>query len=202
MQPRAARTTVIASPKTLDLNASLRRLERRIRRAIGPRIALNLQLAADLAPAREQRVPLDRIILSLVQNAADAMPEGGTLTLATGNLALASGAPDAPSPSAPDRYVTLRVSDTGPGLDIDGLSQAFGAQRGRAPWPEAVIHSERISVAAIHRILQRCGADLSAEIEAGRGSIFTVFLPASDGDKLDAETSGTAAPLRAASPAP
>ncbi len=201
LRPRAARTQATASPPALDLNASLRKLERRIRRAIGPRIELDLQLAADLAPAREQRAPLDRIILSLVQNAADAMPEGGTLTLATGNLELASNAPDAPTPTAPDRYVTLRVSDTGPGTDLDGLSQAFDAERGRERWPETVIDGERIPIAAIHRMLQRCGADLSTEIEAGRGCIFTVFLPVADGEKLGAEPSRTAAPLRAASPA-
>ena len=170
-RPRGAGSEATASPKALDLNASLQKLERRIRSAIGARIELDLQLAADLAPAREQRAPLDRIILSLVQNATNAMPEGGTLTLATGNLELASGAPDAPTPPAPDRYVTLRVSDTGPGTDIDGLSQAFDAEHGRERWPETIIDGERIPVTAIYRILQRCGADLSAEPVLAEGRV-------------------------------
>lgn len=197
---RAVRAEPAAPQRALDLNASLRKLERRIRRAIGPQIELVLQLAGDLVGTREQRVPLDRIILSLVRNAADAMPEGGTLTLTTENLDLASGAPKAPASSAQDRYVTLRVSDTGPGTNVDGLSHAFDAERGHQPGHEPAIDSEHIPIAAIYRMLHRSGGDLSAEVEAGRGSTFTVFLPVADAETLGAKPSRTAAPPRAATP--
>ena len=196
----AARAEHTAPQRALDLNASLRKLERRIRRAIGPRIELALQLAGDLAGTRELRVPLDRIILSLVRNAADAMREGGTLTLTTENLALASGAPKAPAPSAQDRYVTLRLSDTGPGTNADGLSHAFDAEGGPQRGHEPAIDSEQIPIAAISRILQRYGGDLSTQVEAGRGTTFTLFFPVADAQKPGAEAPRTAALPRAATP--
>ena len=68
----------------------------------------------------------------------------------------------------PDRYVTLSVRETSGRVDAEALSRAFDLPA----HPEA-----RISLPSVYRMLQRVGGDLSVEVEPGRGSTFTLFLP-------------------------
>ena len=78
---------------------------------------------------------------------------------------------------APNRYVTLSVSDTGSGTDRDTLSQIFAPPE---PSEDPLSESgpgKRLSLPAVYRILQHCGGDLSVDVEPGHGSTFTVFLP-------------------------
>jgi signal transduction histidine kinase len=142
-------------------------------------VELELSLAPELSRARAPSVPLEKIVLSLVTNALDAMPDGGRLGLKTANLEFAGAEPGVFPAVTPDHYVTLSVSDTGGGLGADSLSRVF------EPSSEAVSadgkrdRADRLSLSAVYRTLQRCGGDLSVEAEPGRGNTFTLFLPRS-----------------------
>ncbi|MFI5217037.1 MAG: ATP-binding protein [Candidatus Limnocylindria bacterium] len=180
-----ARRREIAAARSVDLNDVLGRVRRQLEQATGPRIELDLRAAPDLRAAQDHHLPLDAIVLSLVRNAVDAMPEGGKLTLETANLEVGAGEPGVVPARIPNRYVTLSVRDTGSALDAGALARVF-----EPPAPGAETEG-RLPLATVYRLLQRCGGDLSVSAEPGRGTDFTVFLPLAD-----------AAPTPAPAPAP
>jgi Histidine kinase-, DNA gyrase B-, and HSP90-like ATPase/GAF domain len=182
-----ARRREIPAPRSVDLNDVLGRVKRQLELTAGPRIELDLRAAPDLRAAQDHHLPLDAIVLSLVRNAVDAMPEGGKLTLETANLEVGAGEPGVVPAVEPNRYVTLTVRDTGSSLDAGALARAF------EPPPPDAEGSGRLALAEVYRLLQRCGGDLSVNVEPGRGTDFTVFLPLAD---------ARPAPAPASSPAP
>lgn len=172
------RREVPAEPRALHLNAILRRLEKRIRRVAGPDVKVVIEPARGLPAARPLPTPADEIVLSLVRRAAVAMPHGGRLTLSTANHLANGGDPSQLPAVAPDRYVTLSVSETGGALDGDALARLFdrddGSEHGQGRADGG------LTLPTLYRLLQRAGGDLSVEAEPGRGSTFTVFLPLAD----------------------
>lgn len=165
----AAGASAGPSARSIDLNAVLRRLQPRLERATRPRVGLSFELDPQLAAARDPRLPVDTLVTSLVRHVAAAMGDGGEITLSTANLDLAGGESGVLPAVAPDRYVTLRLRDTAAHLDGDALARLFDASNEAPGGP--------LSFARIYRMLQGCGGDLSVEVEPGRGSTWTVFLP-------------------------
>jgi hypothetical protein len=159
-----------ASPEPLDLNAALRRLDRPLRRLAGPRVHLVLRLAPGLFAVRADRLPLRPILMSLAGHALDGMREGGELRIETANLAGRRGGGAGAEPP----FVTLRVRSSGASLGGAALERAFEAE----PAPGPGSGEERLPLPALRRLLQRCGGDLSIEVEPGRASSYTLFLPA------------------------
>ncbi len=109
----------------LDLNDTLRGVERTLRQCVGPKIRLALELAEGGLPARVDRTGLSQILLNLCANARDAMPEGGAVTIRTDRLI-----PDASflatHPGARHRsYARLTVQDTGIGMDPSVATHIF-----------------------------------------------------------------------------
>src|SRR6266571_2870661 len=111
-------------PVVLDLNHLVKNVGKMLRRLIGE----NIQLATEPAPALDAVCAdpgqLEQVIVNLVVNARDAMPQGGRLTIATANVDVAERALPAMA-VPPGRYVVLRVSDTGTGMDAATLERAF-----------------------------------------------------------------------------
>jgi hypothetical protein len=169
-----ARRPEIPKPRSVDLNDVLGRVRRQLELTAGPRIELDLRAAPDLRAAQDHHLPLDAIVLSLVRNAVDAMPEGGKLTLETANLEVGAGEPGVVPAVEPNRYVTLTVRDTGSSLDAGALARVF------EPPPPDADEGGRLGLAEVYRLLQRCGGDLSVNVEPGRGTDFTLFLPLAD----------------------
>jgi GAF domain-containing protein len=158
-EPRTARRRA----RGIDVDAVLGRVERRIRDLVGPGVRLDVHAGAAGTLARDPGVPLESVLLTLVGHAVEAMPAGGTLTLAAASLA-ARGAAGA-------GFVTLAVSHTGRGPDAEALSRTFDPARGRAP---GGLHG----LASLVRALRRTGGDLSVAVEPGPRTTFTLFLPA------------------------
>lgn len=152
---RLARRTAAGA----DLNAVLRRVEGRIRDLVEPRVRLVVNAGAGATRVRDPGVPLESLLLTLVGHAVEAMPTGGTLTLAAGNLAGDAA-----------RYATLSVAHTGRGPDAEALARAFDPGRSGA--------RDGLALAGLLRALRRGGGDLSVEVDPARGATFTVFLPA------------------------
>jgi hypothetical protein len=176
---RARRRAAGNEPRKLDLNGMLARVGKRLRRQLPSGIELVVEPGRDLAALAPLRLPLDAIVTSLVQRAAEAMSEGGRLTVTTANQETAAGDPGVMAAVPPARYVTLTVSESTGAIDADALSRVFDGAEGEAvPGSEA---EGGLALAAIYRLLQRVGADLSIEVEPGRSSRFIVFLPLADG---------------------
>jgi hypothetical protein len=158
----------------IDPNRILQRIENELRALAGNSVSFAMKLDPGLGFAAAKSLPLTAILRTLVMNARDAMPEGGELIVETTNLEIAAGEPGQVPARAPDRYVTLSFMDSGREPDADALSRLFDHAPGNS---EQSSSDDRLALSYVYRALQICGGDLSVNIEPGRGSTFTVYLP-------------------------
>jgi two-component system, cell cycle sensor histidine kinase and response regulator CckA len=129
-------------------------------RLIGEDVALEIETADDLAPVVADRGQVAQVLLNLAVNARDAMPAGGTLRIQTRMLA--------------ESRVGLVVSDTGVGMDPAILQHAF------EPFytTKDAGQGTGLGLATVHGIVEQSGGEVTVASEPGRGTTFTVSLPA------------------------
>jgi signal transduction histidine kinase len=160
-------------PKPLDLADLVRGMGDLLRRSLGPSIAIELDLPAGLPPALADQNQIELALLNLAVNARDAMPDGGRLEIA---LALET------VPSARDlaagKYVRLRVSDTGCGMDPRTLSRAI------EPFfsTKEVGKGTGLGLSMIHGLALQLKGALRLDSEPGRGTRAELWLPVADGE--------------------
>ena len=146
---------------TVDLAQAVRNLEPVLRRLVGDDVVF---VAGDRATGSiaidEGR--LEQVLLNLVVNADDAMPEGGTLTVTTGTV----DGPDGPC-------VELVVRDTGVGMDPATLERCFDpffTTKGRG-------HGTGLGLATVYGVIDQAGGDISVQSALGRGTVFRATFP-------------------------
>ncbi len=167
----------ILEPRTLDLNTVIRDMERLIRRTIGEDIELNTRLAPDLAVIQADPGQLEQVILNLVVNARDAMPDGGAIELGTENTTVdeAFARPFMTVEAGP--HVALKVTDTGTGMEQGTVDRIFEPFFTTKPKDKGT----GLGLATVYGIVKQSGGSIWAESEPGRGTTFTVLFPASGG---------------------
>jgi len=141
-----------------------------LQRLVGDGIELNLSLDATAATATVHPTHAEEVIVNLVVNARDAMPEGGTLGIATRESLMDGNAADKP----PRRAVVLEVRDTGSGIPLAARSRIFE--------PYFTTKGENgtgLGLSNVWRIARDAGGTVELESEIGKGSTFRVVLPAS-----------------------
>ena len=120
-------------PKMIDLTDVLAELSNLIRRLIGENIQMKMQHGRDLGMVKADQGQLEQVIINLAVNARDAMRDGGTLTIRTSNVTIASpddfpsdlNAPTEDEIIAPGGYVLVEVEDTGTGIPPEILKNIF-----------------------------------------------------------------------------
>jgi two-component system cell cycle sensor histidine kinase/response regulator CckA len=163
----------ILQPQQLDVNYELRSLEPVIRRTLGAQIELAMHLAPELGLVRVDPGQLSQVVLNLVLNARDAMPDRGTLTIATTKVTLGTGATSALGESIPPgTYVVLSVSDTGVGIDRETLSRIFEPFFTTKP----IGAGTGLGLSTVHGIVRQSSGYVAVESAPGRGTTFRVFL--------------------------
>jgi len=198
--PLGARLRDARILRSVDVNAAIRRCDKRLRDVIGPRIEIDYQLAPDLQPATMLRVSVGSLLECLAVRATEATTKRGRLRVATSNLEIAVKDPDLVPAIAPDHYVTFSVTIEASDIDAESFERALDAPTPEPAREPGRLPAEFLSLASIYRLVQRSGGDLSLDIERGKSASFTVFLPraASEGG-IPAALRGPAAP--ATSPA-
>jgi PAS domain S-box-containing protein len=162
----------VLSPAVLDLNEVVGEAERMLRRVIGEDITFVTNLAPTVSRVTADRSQLEQVLVNLVVNARDAMPAGGVLTVATGDVDLSPG--DAAARGLPPgAYVTLSVRDTGIGMDDETRSRIFEPFFTTKP----VGRGTGLGLATVHGVVHQSGGFVGVETTPGGGSAFTVFLP-------------------------
>jgi PAS domain S-box-containing protein len=176
----------------LDVNVLITQMIGTLGRLIGDDVEVTLELAPDLAPALADRGQLEQVLMSLVLNARDAMPQGGRVTIAT-----AEAEPDNSSThreaDVSGNYVMLSITDTGPGMTAEARQRLFeplfsiGNVGDRAG----------LALSTTYGIVKQSEGYISVDSEPGRGTTFKVYLPRSS-DKAAATAPDPVAGVAAA----
>jgi two-component system, cell cycle sensor histidine kinase and response regulator CckA len=160
----------VLRPEACDLDAIVERMRRMLERVIGETIELVTVLGAGRLTHADPG-QLEHVILNLVLNSRDAMPEGGRITIRTAGLRFDEN--DAPPDLAPGGYVKLSVTDTGSGIPA--------ALHGRIFEPffttKEVGRGTGLGLSMTEGIVRQSGGSIALESEEGRGTTFTLYLP-------------------------
>lgn len=151
----------------LCLNELIADMRGLLLRLMGENIALVTSLAGDLGYVRLARAQVQQIVLNLLLNARDAMPEGGQITVTTRNCAAAPNC-DAEPPGA---CVELTVADTGCGMDAETRARVF------EPFFTTKGSGHGLGLATAFNIVKQSGGTIAVESEPGKGTRIAVRLP-------------------------
>jgi two-component system cell cycle sensor histidine kinase/response regulator CckA len=174
-------------PEVLSVNKVVQSLGKLLARAIGERIEMTTALAPGLWPVLADADQLAQVLLNLAVNARDAMPDGGSLDIATGNVTLAAPARDLDLPAG--RYVTLTVRDGGCGMTEEVRARIF------EPFFTTKEAGTGLGLATVYGIVRQVGGGIRVDTRPGEGTTFTVHLPvANDGEQRVALQVPAAAP--------
>ncbi len=142
-------------------------------RMLGEKVTLDLDLAEEMPPIVGDSQQLSQLIMNLAINARDAMPEGGSLTISTQELAAVGGLPRRFSIPGIERCQVVQVTDTGEGMDEETKERIFepffttkGAGQGTG-----------LGLSIVFSVVRRHGGFIDVVSELGKGTTFSVFLP-------------------------
>jgi len=163
----------VLQPRVISLNAAVAEVRPILQRLIGEHIALETELDPDAGAICVDLGQLEQVILNLVVNARDAMPNGGRLTLRTGKRTLRSPEASRGEEVAPGSYAVLCVSDTGTGMEPEVLSRLF------EPFFTTKDRDKGsgLGLATVHGIVHQSGGGIRVESTPGQGTRFTILLP-------------------------
>lgn len=165
----------VLHPKIVQLNHILTGMEDRIRRFLGNEIELRIDLHPELDRVSVDPEQFEQVVMNLVSNARDAMPDGGRLSLETMNVDVSGGSTHALR-AHPGRYVLLKVSDTGPGMPEEVRRHAF------EPFfsTKGGMEITGLGLSTAYGIVAQSGGQIVADSEPGSGARFHIFLPSAE----------------------
>ena len=161
-------------PAALDLAAVVRDAGTLLRRLVGEHITIRLDANAKVPCVLADPVQVEEVLLNLAANARDAMPGGGTLSIAVSTVALSSRFVTAHPGAQTGRYVLIAVSDTGAGMDETTQARLFEPFFTTKPLGQGT----GLGLASAYGIVKQAGGYIDVESNPGGGSVFRIYLPA------------------------
>ena len=181
----------LVQPKALDLNLLVKEAQRMFVRVVGE----DVEVVSKLSPGLEQVMmdpgQMHQVLMNLVVNARDSMPEGGKLTIETKNVEVDEGTAGRHPEVQPGSYVYLGITDTGMGMSEEIQRRMFEPffttkEKGKGTG---------LGLAMVHSIVRQGGGGIWADSQPGAGTTFHIYLP-----QMQAATSTATATSRAAAP--
>lgn len=171
----------------LDLRDTLSDLTHLLNRLVGERVSLTLNHDPDLLPIRADKRQLEQVLMNLVVNARDAMPDGGEIRIETENITLRDALERDRATLPPGRYVIVRVIDSGVGIPPEKRTKVF------EPFYTTKRPGEGtgLGLSTAYGIVKQTGGFIFLDSEPGRGTVFTLYFPGFD----RVETEAPPAPL-------
>jgi two-component system, cell cycle sensor histidine kinase and response regulator CckA len=160
-------------PQVLDLGDALSDLTMLLRRLIGEKVKLDLVHGRDLWPVKVDVSQFEQVIVNLAVNARDAMPDGGKLTVRTGNVTSEEAGRLSYKGMPAAEYVRIDVVDTGTGIPDDIVDKIF------EPFfsTKEVGKGTGLGLSTVYGIVKQTGGFVYVASEAGKGTSFHIFLP-------------------------
>jgi two-component system, cell cycle sensor histidine kinase and response regulator CckA len=167
----------VVMPQVVDVAALVRDLERLLNRTLSERVALRISCGPDVVPVLIDPRQLEQVLVNLAVNARDAMPEGGTLSIAVGGT---------------DGGVRITVADDGVGMSPEVRERAF------EPFftTKEAGEGTGLGLASVHGVVTDAGGTIDISSEIGAGTVVTIFLPAA-AEELPSADEESPAPVRA-----
>ncbi len=160
-------------PQRVELPDVLSELTHLLNRLIGEKVHLNLRHAPELGAIRADKRQLEQVLVNLVVNARDAMPDGGTIEIATEAVSLQAELRRDQAVVPPGDYALIRVTDTGHGIQPDRLQKIF------EPFYTTKRPGEGtgLGLSTAYGIVKQTGGFIFADSEPGEGSTFLLYFP-------------------------
>ena len=159
--------------RVFSMNDSVRNMEKMLHRVIGEHIAIETRLGAEIGRIKADPGQLEQVLLNLCVNSRDAMPDGGSITIATADVTYVPNEPAIVPEMPAGEYVKLTVSDTGTGIPPDVLTHIFEPffttkEKGQGTG---------LGLATCYGIVKQTGGYIAVESTAGMGATFSIYLP-------------------------
>jgi CheY-like chemotaxis protein len=163
----------VLQPRVLDLNTTIADMEQMVRRLVGVSVDLVTALDAELLPIMADPVQMQQVIINLILNSRDAMPQGGKVTLESANIGLSHPTRVHYDIIPPGDYVMLTVSDEGLGMDETVLAHLFEPffttkEEGRGTG---------LGLSTVYGIVKQSSGHIEVRSVVGEGTVFKVYFP-------------------------
>ena len=163
----------VLKPKVLDLNSIVLNMDKMVRRLMSETVEMTTKVEKHLGAVRADPGQIEQVILNLIVNSRDAMPDGGKLWIETRNVEVTASFSSDQSSIKPGSYVMLSVTDTGVGISPDTLPHIF------EPFYTTKESSRGtgLGLSTVYGIVKQSGGHIMVTSEIGKGTTFKVYLP-------------------------